>query len=501
MQHRHGYIDITDADWPEGNAASQFIAIYENGTALVARDHANDPLVRRVLRSAEQRLKLSVSREFVTLDMIAEARRSGMAGRRGGADKGMQGNILSLIEDAHSRGASDIHIDVEDKVTHVAMRIDGILQKTATWTRDYGLRFLGAAYAMSDIANGSYSEARYLAARLAPREGRDKWAFPLGLEAIRCQFNPKAFGVTYAVWRLLSTTKTNADLTDLGYEPEQLETLKSFAGREKGLAIIAGPTGSGKSTTLSTLIIRQRALEAAAGRARSCFTIEDPPERRIPGAQQLVVPNTDDDAARATAFEDAIRAALRSDPNIIMVGEIRDLISANLAVTASMTGHQVWSTLHCSTAHAIPIRLTDLGVDRSVIFGADELQVAVGQTLAPLLCPYCKIPLAEAEATEENRELLAFLGRFAMHEGTGCEHCNGTGIKGRTVLAEVIRTDPSYLAVLRDKGIVAAREFCSARGEPSINEIAIRKASRGEIPASVILALMELPSRILRVVE
>jgi type II secretory ATPase GspE/PulE/Tfp pilus assembly ATPase PilB-like protein len=244
---------------------------------------------------------------------------------------------------------------------------------------------------------------------------------------------------------------------------------------------------------MATLLIRQREVDEGSGRARTCFTIEDPPERRLPGAQQLVVPNTDTDEARAAAFADSIRAALRSDPDVVMIGEIRDLITANLAVTASMTGHQVWSTLHCSTAHAIPLRLADLGVDRTVILGSDELQVAVGQVLVPKLCKTCSRPLMGEPPSPEVHALAAMLGHHArVPSPQGCDACRDTGFKGRTVLAEVVRTDPDYLEVLAEEGIVAARAFSRARGEPSIDDIAKRKATRGEISAFTIPELMEV---------
>ena len=497
------YVDLSQTDWGEGEAAAQFVAIYEDGRACIAKPHAREVAVRRLLDKAEQNLGIPLQREYLTLDEIAEARKAGIAGRRGDANARMQQNILDVVEQAHTLNASDIHIDVEEQVTSVKMRIDGRLFRTATWTREHGLRFLGAAYAMADIADGSYSPANFLRARLAPREGRDEWAFPAGLEAVRMQFNPKAFGVTYAVFRLLGTVSTSTTLEDLGYEPEQLDTLSAFASRSKGMAIIAGPTGSGKSTTLSAQLIQQRRAEALSGRERTLFTIEDPPERRLPGAQQLAVPNTDTDEERDIAFSNAIRAAMRSDPDVLMIGEIRDRITANLAASSSITGHQVLSTLHCSTAHAVPLRLIDLGVDPSIIFGSDELQVAVAQVLAPKLCVHCRVPLASMKSDQaalffagnrarERAYLASLVGPGAMVEGDGCDHCRRSGIRGRTVLAEVIRTDPEYLKTLREQGIVAAREFCRDRGELSIADVALRKAQRGEISATIIPELMEI---------
>jgi general secretion pathway protein E len=493
MRASNGYIDIGEQIWSPADSQTSFVAVFSDGRAMVARDHAQDHAVRALLRDAEQNLGLPLRREYVGLEQIAQARRDGVAGRRGAGEAHMQRNILDLIEQAHELGASDIHVDVCEQVTTVLLRVDGTLFKHTTWTADHGLRFLGACYAMADIANKSYSPARFLAARLAPRDGRDKWAFPHGLEAVRMQFNPKTFGVTYAVLRLLGSVRATSLIEELGFEPEQLHALKAFARRNRGLAIVAGPTGSGKSTTMATLLIRQREIDEATGRGRTCFTIEDPPERRLPGAQQLVVPNTDTDDGRAAAFADAIRAALRSDPDVVMIGEIRDLITANLAVSASMTGHQVWSTLHCSSAHAIPLRLADLGVDRTIVLGSDELQVAVGQVLVPKLCTGCSRLLAKEPPSPEVFALAAMLGPEArVPHPRGCDACRRTGFKGRTVLAEVIRTDADYLDVLAEHGIVAARAFCAARGEPSMDEIAKRKARRGDISAYAIPELMEV---------
>lgn len=487
------YIDIAEQDWSPPDPQSAYVALYDDGRVLVVKEHARDPGVRLVLAEAEKHLAVPLKREWVTLDDVAEARKEGVAGRRGSADAQMQRNILDLIEEANRLGASDIHVDVAEQTTTVLLRIDGALIPHKSWTAEVGRAFLGACYAMADIANKSFTTARYLGARLAPRNGRDTWAFPKGLEVVRMQFNPKAFGVTFAALRLLGTVRADSSLDQLGFEPEQLATLQAFARRNKGIAIVAGPTGSGKSTTMSTMLIRQREIDEAAGRRRNCFTIEDPPERRIPGAHQLAVPNTDTDEERATAFADAIRAAMRSDPDVIMIGEVRDLITANLAISASMTGHQVWTTLHCASAHAIPMRLVDLGVDRSIVLGSDELQVAVGQVLVPRLCRECCEPLAKEPRTPDVRALLELLGPEAkVPSRNGCKSCRQTGLKGRTVLAEVVRTDGAYLAVLSGQGIAAAREFSRARGEPSIDDIALRKARRGEISAYAIPELMEV---------
>lgn len=479
------YIDLGSPEWGVDGSIATFVAVYENGRCLVAKDKARDPDLRAVLQRIEQKLGLSLRRVLASLDEIAEARRIGLAGRRGQSDAGMRSEILDLIEQAGEEGASDIHIDVGDDVTHIWFRIGANLHRRVTWTKEKGRRFLGAAYAMADIANGTYSPKKFLAASLRPREN-DDWAFPDGIEAVRMQFNPPAFGTAHAVWRVLYFTGTAQSLDTLGFEPNQLKQLHGFARKDSGLAIIAGATNTGKSTTVVALIGKTKELDEAAGIVRSLFTIEDPPERRIPGAIQLAVHNTDDDSDRSTAFADGIRAALRSDPDQLFVGEVRDGITADLTITAAMTGHQVWTTLHCTTAHMIPMRLMDMGVERFKIFGSEELYIAVAQKLLPLLCPHCSIPADTAvetgKVTGSDVELFArmFGGSYRV-TGAGCAKCKQMGTKGRTVLAEVVRTDAAYLAVLEQQGVAAARKFSIGRGELSIAMVGQIKARAGLI--------------------
>lgn len=490
------YIDIADGDWPSGKTCAELVALFDDGRALIAENQALNPKVRELLAFAEKRLSRKIKREYVDHDAIVEARKLGIAGRRSTDDSKMESAIQDLIGEAQSLRASDIHISVGENITHVQMRIDGVLTKPTTWTADYGQRFLAASYSMADIANKAYSPSLFLAARLAPKAGRDTWAFKDGLEAVRCQYNPVAFGITSAFFRLLGTIDTTVTLESLGYEPEQIAVFDEFADRQNGLCIVSGITGSGKSTALGTLITRQVRQEQEDGRRRSYFAVEDPPERRLNGVHQLVVPNTETEEQRKTAFAETLKAALRSDPDVILIGEIRDRITAQLTIRAAITGHQVWTTLHCISAHEIPARLVDEGVDSALIFRSDILQVAVAQVLVPTLCASCKVRLVDAPAdvglSHQQRTHLAHLGDEVCIEGKGCARCRHTGIKGRTVAAEVIRTDPAYLRFLEQHGAVDAKEFARNRGEPSIADIVVRKVMRGQISARVISKFMSL---------
>lgn len=487
-----GYIDLSLSEWGVDPNMNSYIAAHRDGLCLIAKEKGRDNEIRHILTQIENRLGIALTRKYSTLEEVSEARRLGKAGDRSGATDGMQGRILDLIDAAHKARASDIHIEIATSVTIVRFRVDGRLVPYATWAASFGRNFLGAAYAMADLANSTYSPTKYLAARLAPREGRDQWAFPEGVEAVRMQFNPIAFGVSYAVFRLLGVTRNAQSIEQLGYEPEQLPLLTSFALKSKGLGIISGPTGSGKSTTMCALIDRTRQIDIASGNQRALFTVEDPPERRLIGAQQLVVNNTDTDEERARAFADAIRAAMRSDPDQIVIGEIRDRITADLALSASMTGHQVWSTLHCTSAHSIPLRLIDLGVEHAKIFGSGELYVAAAQVLVPLLCPHCKTSFTRAIADGKIDGIEAAIieqsfGTGHYFPGEGCEKCGGSGVRGRTVVAEVIRTDADYLDVLSKQGVTAAREFSICRGQPSMAIIGRRKVGEVKyVPATLL---------------
>lgn len=492
-----GYIDLGSAEWGIDPNFNSYIAAHRNGLCLIAKEKGRDNDIREALIQLEKQLGITLNRKYATMEDISEARRLGKAGDRSGASDGMQGKILDLIDAAYKARASDIHIEIATSVTYVRFRVDGRIVPYATWASSFGRNFLGAAYVMADLANSTYSPTKYLAARLAPREGRDQWAFPEGVEAVRMQFNPIAFGVSYAVFRLLGVTRNAQSIEQLGYEPEQLPVMTSFALKSKGLGIISGPTGSGKSTTMCALIDRTRQIDIESGNQRALFTVEDPPERRLIGAQQLVVNNTDTDEERAKAFADAIRAAMRSDPDQIVIGEIRDRITADLALSASMTGHQVWSTLHCTSAHSIPLRLIDLGVDRSKIFGSDELYVAAAQVLVPLLCPNCKTSFSRAIAdgkidSIEAAVLERAFGTDHFFPGQGCETCGGSGVKGRTVIAEVIRTDAEYLDVLNSQGMAAAKHFSISRGEPSMAIVGQRKVARGIVCARDVAKMVNI---------
>jgi len=229
-----------------------------------------------------------------------------------------------------------------------------------------------------------------------------------------------------------------------------------------GINIVAGPTGSGKSTTLQRILstlMRERRNEIAT------FTVEDPPEYVIEGAQQMPVTNASTAEERKEKFNAAIRAALRSDPDVIMIGEIRDSESAKLAFEAAMTGHQVWATLHAVDALTIVSRLRDIGVDEFKLYDPAVFTGLVGQRLTRALCPDCKIPLMQAreqgkvhdELWERVLDIYSRDIEGIFTEGPGCPTCKNTGVTGRSVVAEVCLPDDAFMEYMKREDKLSAR--------------------------------------------
>jgi general secretion pathway protein E len=249
-----------------------------------------------------------------------------------------------------------------------------------------------------------------------------------------------------------------------------------------GMNIISGPTGSGKSTTLQRVLAGQ--ITETQGTIH-VITVEDPVEYPIAGAVQTPVVNASTEEARSLAFASAIANAMRLDPDTIMIGEVRDRASAQSALRASMTGHQVWTTVHANSAIAIVDRLVDLGLPLGMVTDESVITGLIGQRLVKLLCPHCKQRLAgsplhdEALAARVRRAVGAAFERVFV-QGPGCEHCAGRGTIGRTVVGEVIRPDARFFAYLRDGDKQAAAAYwLDELGGRTTAEHMIEKVSAG----------------------
>ncbi|MBP5787813.1 MAG: type II/IV secretion system protein, partial [Kiritimatiellae bacterium] len=269
--------------------------------------------------------------------------------------------------------------------------------------------------------------------------------------------------------RLLSADRENLTLERLGMSGEQLATVERVLDSPHGLMLLTGPTGSGKTTTLYAAIRRLAAMQAG-----NILTVEDPIEYEIPGVGQAEV-----DSADKVSFSKALRSLLRHDPDVIMIGEIRDAESLDTAVKASLTGHLVLSTLHTNDAPGAVTRLLDMGLAPHLL--AATLRLAMAQRLVRKLCPVCRRPytMGEEEAVMLGHPELA--GKTAWKPG-GCLTCAGKGTRGRTGIFELLAPDSELVgAIARGAGAAELERALAARGHRGLAEDAIAKILDGTV--------------------
>lgn len=390
---------------------------------------------------------------------------------------------MELIKDAAKRRASDIHIRV-GAVTQIWYRIHGDLRQIIDHEKAYGERLIRTYYqALADISEETFKANERLDARISTPE-----KLPENIYGVRISYTPTDTG-NLMVLRLLYNDANDTDLHALGFSDLQCELLSLLNEQPIGMNIIAGPTGSGKSTTLKCVLTAQ--IEISQGQ-RHVITVEDPPEYPIPGTVQTPVAGGTNEGQRSANFSEAITSAMRLDPDTIMIGEMRDKSSAQTALRASMTGHQVWTTLHANSAMAIIDRLVDLGLSIDLLTDHTLVTGLISQRLVKLLCPHCKQNIMKFPEVENRlssglkerikRTLGAELIKVCLPSLEGCEHCNNTGFAGRTVVSEIIIPDPQFMAHLRAGDKIAARNhWINQQRGRTILEHTISKIKRGEV--------------------
>lgn len=479
---------LTAAGGPmdRGENFRQIAALFVDGRLLVSKSHAGNPQVLSL--AAEAKLlnlpdphielvdinKILVAYENVTdIDTI----------RSRGDEVRMRREVLTLVETMGSRRASDIHIVVYEQSCTVRARIDGMMQLIAEWPPEYGHRFCAAAFTMADAADVNYQPYEYQGARVSNRKDLQ---LPDGIMSLRLQFNPTVFSGRALIIRLLynSDEKSAGDIRALGFTAEQLEDFEYLRAKPFGINIVAGPTGHGKSTTLQRNVI---AILKENNYNIAFYTVEDPPEYTIPGAVQMPVVNANTAEERSRQFTKAIAAALRSNPDRIMIGEVRDAASAQLAFEAAMTGHQVWTTLHANDAVTIPFRLRDLEVEHYKIGDPELLTGLISQRLMRILCQDCCRTVSETELSPAVIARLEAanvpIERLRQRNREGCEKCGkGNGYKGRTVVAEIILPDHKFMEYVNaDKKAEAERYWLTNLGGRSMMERTIEMMLQGKV--------------------
>ena len=373
--------------------------------------------------------------------------------------------VNSLISQAIKEKASDIHIEPLDDLVRVRYRVDGILREVVTFPKHTHAPILSRIKIMSEMD---------IAEKRLPQDGRIN-IHENGREVdIRVSTLPTIQGEK-VVMRILDRRAVVLNMNSLGISPANMPLFRQLYAYSYGMVLVTGPTGSGKSTTLYSILSEINAP------AKNIITVEDPVEYRMSGINQVQV-----NVKAGLTFANGLRSILRQDPNVIMVGEIRDQETADIAVRAALTGHLVFSTIHTNDASGAITRLIDMGVEPFLV--ASSVLGVVAQRLVRTICPECKEEYAlPAEASER-----VFMGRqpdepVALYRGRGCSHCNFTGYKGRLAIHEVLLLTPALramvarqassdelLAVAKNEGLISMKEDGIAKalaGKTTIEEV------------------------------
>jgi type IV pilus assembly protein PilB len=367
--------------------------------------------------------------------------------------------VDSLLTDAASMDASDIHLEPAEDSLNVRCRIDGVLHELREFPKDLQAGIISRLKIMGNLN---------IAERRLPQDGRTSFVLSSG-EAVdlRLASIPSMYGENLTI-RILEVSPLPPTLASLGLVGENLRRFEQALKAPEGGIVIVGPTGSGKSTTLYTT------LELVKSPERKVYTVEDPIERKIEGIIQSEVRPT-----IGLTFAQALRALVRADPDVIMVGEIRDLETAKMAADSAITGHQVFSTLHTNDASAAVNRLVEMGVPRYLVAAAWRCFVA--QRLVRRLCPHCR---RESTMTDA-RWMELGLGpaprkRFKVWEPVGCAKCFGTGYRGRLGLYEVLIVDDELRDLIATGGsVLEVQRMARQKGVSSLREDGIAKVLEG----------------------
>lgn len=366
--------------------------------------------------------------------------------------------IEYIINKAIEREASDIHIEPEQDTTRIRFRIDGDLIKVCDVPSARQSEIITRIKILSNLD---------IAERRLPQDGRISWQDSKDTD-LRVAITPVIYGEK-AVIRILNSTRYDMKLDKFGFSEANYHTLTGILNRSSGMLICTGPTGCGKSTTLYALI-RELNNEDS-----NIITIEDPVEFKIKGINQTQV-----NEKAGMNFSRGLRSMLRSDPDIIMVGEIRDGETAEIAIRAAITGHLLLSSLHTMDSYSAIIRLLDMGIEPYLI--ASALAGVQSQRLVKKLCPNCSVDL-EPTLSQENiiKSVIGDANEIHLKAPIGCEHCTN-GFKGRQVISEVFEIDEDFIDAIKSKSdINTLRKIGEKKGIKSLVYDGLSRVIKGEL--------------------
>ncbi|HSF70863.1 MAG TPA: ATPase, T2SS/T4P/T4SS family [Methylotenera sp.] len=382
--------------------------------------------------------------------------------------------VGALLMDAVKRGASDIHFEPEFAFLRIRYRIDGVLQQVRSLHKSY---WPGVAVRLKVISGMDIAETR------SPQDGRLNMNLCGRPIDFRVSSHPTIHGENI-VLRVLDRERSIIPLERMGLRTNTLDQLKLMMTRPEGILVVTGPTGSGKTTTLYSLLSHKNT------EAVNIMTLEDPVEYPVTQMRQTSVAEVN-----KVDFANGIRSIMRQDPDIILVGEVRDADTATMAFRAAMTGHQVFTTLHTNSALGAIPRLTDIGISPDIMAG--NIIGVVAQRLVRVLCPHCKEP---TKPTDDERKILGVKRNEAIQifKHKGCKRCNQTGYRGRMAIMELLRIDNDLDSLIaRRAHFDELRKLALEKGFTTLADDGVRRILEGYTSIDEVMRVVDLTSRIL----
>ncbi len=383
--------------------------------------------------------------------------------------------VNSTLHDAMQNGASDIHMESQPGGMSLRYRLDGVLSKVG--------EVPGNETAEQMVSRIKVLAELDIAERRIPQDGRFRVSFRGRDVDLRVSIMPSVHGED-AVLRILdkqslSDSMRGLRLESLSLEGKAIKFVRELASRPHGMLLVTGPTGSGKTTTLYAAI-----SEINTGRDK-IVTIEDPVEYNLPGVLQIPV-----NEKKGLTFARGLRSILRHDPDRIMVGEIRDQETAQIAIQAALTGHLVFSSVHANNVFDVLGRFLQLGVDPYNFVSA--LNGVLAQRLLRVNCEHCAEPVEAADSHSDLLEAHPVVGEVRLMEGRGCGRCRGTGYHGRVAIAELLRfDDPMREAVAARRSILEVKHMAAERGTEPLRAAAVRLMASGRTTAEEVLRVTD----------
>ena len=382
--------------------------------------------------------------------------------------------VGALLMDAVKRGASDIHFEPEYAFLRIRYRIDGVLQQVRSLHKSY---WPGVAVRLKVISGMDIAETR------APQDGRLNMNLCGRPIDFRVSSHPTIHGENI-VLRVLDRERSIIPLERMGLRSNTLEQLKMMMTRPEGILVVTGPTGSGKTTTLYSLLSYKNTESV------NIMTLEDPVEYPVTQMRQTSVAEVN-----KVDFANGIRSIMRQDPDIILVGEVRDADTATMAFRAAMTGHQVFTTLHTNSALGAFPRLTDIGISPDIMAG--NIIGVVAQRLVRVLCPHCK---EAVKPTDEQRKILGVKRNEAIqiYKHKGCKRCNQTGYRGRMAIMELLRIDSDMDSLIaRRAHFDELRKMALEKGFSTLADDGVRRILEGYTSIEEVMRVIDLTSRMM----